>query len=146
MFRHGRGRPLLGAAVIVGASRSAARHEVAAQGQHSADMQQAIDRAADQKNREQDARNMQTQQAINTAILKERARVAQESEAQPPTYDADKSKAANGAHSYCGGCGIARKREDKFCGKCGFQYRDSAETAFDKLCTTDYAEKEQQVQ
>lgn len=145
----GRRRPLLGAAVVVGASRSAARHEVERQAQRNAEMQLAADRAADKQRREEDERDRRTQLAIDEAIAKERSRTNQAEEVPPytkaitrergindqteqmPSYTGyghgvDEKKGAN--VRYCPECQHVCKREDKFCSRCGHkQPTDSGE-------------------
>ncbi|KAH6684753.1 hypothetical protein B0J14DRAFT_18556 [Halenospora varia] len=77
MFGRGRRRPLLGAAVVMGASRSAAKHEVAKQEQVNRQMQQTADREALEKKLEREETERRTQQAIDNAIEEERKRTAQ---------------------------------------------------------------------
>lgn len=131
MFRRGRGRPLLATAVVVGASRSAARHEVASQNQQATQQQQARDVEAEKKRREEDERALRTQLAIDDAIGKERTRSAQMMPVPAqPIYGPHPMKEGGGSHCFCGGCGVVRRREDRFCGGCGMQYRESGEVAF----------------
>jgi hypothetical protein len=142
MFHRGRGRPLLGAAVVVGASRSAARHEVAKQEQRNSEMQRAADSEAERKRREEEERDRRTQQAIDEAIEKERSRTEQ-IEAAPrntisntggagtaycagdvPPYSSHDPKTCERKEvntRYCSECGNLCKREDKFCNRCGFK-------------------------
>src|SRR5277367_6294014 len=75
MFRRGHGRPILGAAVVVAASKSAAKHEVENQAQRNMEAQVAAGRAADKQRREEEERDRRTQLAIDEAIQKERSRV-----------------------------------------------------------------------
>lgn len=70
-----RRRPLLGTAVVIGASRSAARHDMAYQGQVAAGQQQAAQLQAELQMREEQDRERRTQAAINEAIAKEAKRV-----------------------------------------------------------------------
>jgi len=72
-----RRRPLLGAALIVGASRSAAKHEVQKQSLQNEQAQMAADRAAEKKVREQEEMARRNQLAIDEAIAKERSRTEQ---------------------------------------------------------------------
>lgn len=86
MFRRGRpGRPLLAGALIVGASRSAARHEVGVQSQYAAESQRAAERsrldeeqrvalAVERSRREDQERERRTALAIDEAIVRERSR------------------------------------------------------------------------
>jgi rubrerythrin len=118
----GRRRPLLGTAVVVAASRSAARHEVASQNQAAsmAEMQRRADQA------EQDRR---TQLAIDDALMAERkkneeaARLSDQNQAQghyqsqPPEYSIDRNKAAGSF--FCSDCGTLSNRTEKFCSGCG---------------------------
>jgi len=71
-----RRRPLLGAAVIVGASRSVARHEVAQQTQAQAQRDQEIRYAEDQKRREQEETSRRTQLATGVQINKQISKLA----------------------------------------------------------------------
>ncbi|KAI5262144.1 hypothetical protein E4T47_09343 [Aureobasidium subglaciale] len=78
---HGhRRRPLLGAALVVGASRSAARNEVEKQAAREAE----IRLAADMRRREEEERAMRTQRAIDESIARQYAAVGKQPE--PPTY------------------------------------------------------------
>ncbi|KFY28070.1 hypothetical protein V491_00642 [Pseudogymnoascus sp. VKM F-3775] len=72
MFR----RPVLGAALVYGASRSAARHEVEEQNQRSVEAQLSADRAAEKQRFEEEQRERRTQLAIDEAIAKERSKYA----------------------------------------------------------------------
>ncbi len=87
MFRRGgqRGHPLLAGAVIVGASRSAARREVGLQSQYAAESQRAAERsqreeearvalAVDRSRREDEERERKTARAIDEALARERSR------------------------------------------------------------------------
>lgn len=137
-----RRRPILGAAVLVGASRSAARHEVKKQGQQNSEMEMAAERAADQKIREEAEMERRTQLAIDEAIIKERSRV--DNEARAPPYVAVGPAGYNvgpaagqveqnvhqgyggGANQgvksrYCSSCGHACQDRDRFCSGCGQQ-------------------------
>jgi hypothetical protein len=142
MFHRGRGRPLVGAAVVVGASRSAARHEVAKQEQRNLEMQRAADREAEHQRREEEERARRTQQAIDEVIEKERSRTEQ-IEAAPrhtisntggagtayraddvrsyPSYDPKISDRKEVNTRYCSECGNLCKLQDKFCSRCGFK-------------------------
>lgn len=114
-------RPLLATAVVVGASRSAARREVEQQKMRDAEIQ----REAERSRTEEQRREAQTQMAINEAVRQETERQQQRSQlatnqaVAPPAYpnyayDGQKSNA-----SYCPACGNACKHEDKFCSGCG---------------------------
>lgn len=143
MLRHenrGHGRPLLKAAVVVGASKSAAKHEVQKQEQRNLEMQRAADKAAEKERREEEERDRRTQLAIDEALQKERKR-AEQADAElryakantggmgrtdqiyvPPTYfayspEADEKKGEN-TH-YCPECRNRCKNGDKFCSGCG---------------------------
>mgnify|MGYP006877403929 CR=1 FL=1 len=98
-----RRRPILGAAVLVGASRAAARSEVQKQTQRDAETQIAVETAADRKWREERENERRTQLAIDEAIAKEKSRT--------------ENQGAN--MRYCSNCGNACERKDKFCSKCG---------------------------
>ncbi|MCJ1339115.1 hypothetical protein MMC09_004404 [Bachmanniomyces sp. S44760] len=87
MLRRGgrRGHPLLAGAVVVGASRSAARHEVSAQSQRDAEAQRSAERnqrednqrralANEQSRFEEQERERRTKLAIDEAIAIERSR------------------------------------------------------------------------
>jgi hypothetical protein len=137
MFR----RPVLGAAVVYGASRSAAKHEANKQEQRYAEAQLSAERAAEKQRREEEERERRTQLAIDEAIAKERSRNAPV-EAEPryavayggetgmtgpydvPPYSrynkgpaADESKGV--ATHYCPECRNVCKSGDKFCSRCG---------------------------
>lgn len=117
-----RRNPLLGAAIVVGASRSAARREVASQSQaaSAAEAQRRADQA------EQDRR---TQLAIDEALAVERKKNEElvqprgqnqaqgHAPSQPPQYSVDQDKGA-GAF-FCGACGALSNRNEKFCTNCG---------------------------
>src|ERR1700761_1846823 len=107
-----RRRPLLGAAVVVGASRSAARREVARQGQLSAEAQRQAEAAQQQRALEEQLREHKTELAIQAALAKERSR------SRSPLPPAAQSVQA-GAIGYCSTCGAQRVATDKFCGGCG---------------------------
>ena len=136
----GRRRPLLGAAVLVGASRSAARHEVEKQAQRDAERHMAIEQAADKKWREEKENDRRTQLAIEEAIAKEKGRAengnrstaypeavptgygkAYQMEQAPPygSYGQPVGENQTATTQYCPNCGYACKRGDKFCSKCG---------------------------
>lgn len=126
-----RRRPLLGTAVVIGASRSAARHEMAYQGQVAAAEQQAAQMQAELQMHEEQERERRTQAAINEAIAKERQRNEQtrlESGAManttevtggraPPIYNSAPADAKT--VRYCRQCGNACRVGDKFCTQCG---------------------------
>ena len=144
MRRHGRGRPLLGAAVLVGASRSAAKHEVAKQAQLASEAELSAQRAAEAQRREEEKNDRRTQQAINEAIEKERRR---NELAQMESRNAAMNIGGSGSGSipggqiiyssnvrapeasqtmgadtfYCPQCRNVCKLGDKFCSRCGRQ-------------------------
>lgn len=115
--------PLLGTAVIMGASRSSARHEVARQEQ----LYQNNQMANELRRRDEEDRERRTQAAIDEAIAKERQRVEQvqagESGTQtgrvefPPVYSSGKGDV--NAKKYCRHCGGGCGASDKFCTSCG---------------------------
>ncbi|KAG0647289.1 hypothetical protein D0Z07_6940 [Hyphodiscus hymeniophilus] len=152
MFRRGpgrRGAPLLGAAVVIGASRSAARHEVARQGAASQQAQYAADTAAERKQREEEENTRRTQLAIDEAIAKERSRNelinAQARNTESPAgnegpaenvpaytqFDREVDAAENkgAAIRYCGQCGNKSKLGDRFCSRCGAKQLDNEKLA-----------------
>ncbi|KAJ8098140.1 hypothetical protein POJ06DRAFT_145745 [Lipomyces tetrasporus] len=126
-----RRRPVLGTALLIGASRSAARHEVEEQARRDAEIQ----REAEIRRLEEEKREAHAQLAIKEAVSQEVGRQERQSQLaydqamtkggitnqtpQPgvhPSYG-DDSHEAN--IRYCVGCGNACKREDNFCGRCG---------------------------
>jgi hypothetical protein len=136
----GRRRPILGAAVLVGASRSAARHEVEKQAQRDAERPMAVERAAEKKLLEQKENDRRTQLAIDEAIAKENRRI--ENADKVPTCSDPVTKGYGAAHQieltpsnvnsgqgvckeqvnntqYCPNCGHGCRRGDRFCTKCG---------------------------
>jgi hypothetical protein len=143
----GRRRPVLGAAVVYGASKSAARHEAEKQGQRNAEMQMAAERGADKKRREEEERDRRTQLAIDEALAKERSKneqklavdaaVARErsrslaaatgggiadhtaTEHAPPSYTQGVDGKSGEKLRYCPNCGHKCNREAKFCAECG---------------------------
>jgi hypothetical protein len=72
MFR----RPVLGAAVVYGVSRLAARREVERQEQRNAEAQLSAERAAEKQRRDEEERDRGTQFAIDDAIAKEQSKNA----------------------------------------------------------------------
>lgn len=132
-----RRRPILGAAVVIGASRSAARHEVAQQAQMQAQRDAHALAVADQKRREEEDFARRTQKAIDESIAKERERVgAVNAQAQPapPSYNAGgvaPGEKQEGV-TYCSACGSMCKVEDKFCRGCGVR-RETQEAASGNL-------------
>jgi hypothetical protein len=138
MFR----RPVLGAAVVYGVSRSAARRGVEEQEQRNAEAQISAERAAEKQRREEEERERRTQLAIDTAIAEERRKNAAV-EAEPryviantgetgitqpyddvASYSSYKMGAATdenkgAATHYCPECRNVCKLGDKFCSKCG---------------------------
>jgi zinc-ribbon domain len=113
----GRRRPLLGAAVVIGASRSAARREVQRQGESTAAAQaqqiEQQEQAEIRRQREEAEQDKRTKSAIEEALIKERARV----EETLPSYRIAQSDSAG--KQYCPACGQLSKRDDKFCPACG---------------------------
>jgi hypothetical protein len=115
--------PILGTAVVIGASRAAARREVAYQNL-------AANAAETQRRADQIEQDRRTQLAIDEAIAAERRKNEEAAQSggkgqaqgyappnQPPQYSVDQNKAA-GAF-YCGACGELSSRNDKFCSNCG---------------------------
>ncbi|KAL5371813.1 hypothetical protein DPSP01_013994 [Paraphaeosphaeria sporulosa] len=111
----GRRRPLLGAALVVGASRSAARHEVEREAQRSAEMQWAAEKAAVDKRREEEERDRRTQLALDEAIAKERQRTESTQSSRQPGVGEKQAPNVR----YCPSCGHACLRGAKFCSMCG---------------------------
>ncbi len=127
-----RRRPLLATAAVIGASRSAARHEVASQGQVAETQQQAAQMQAEMQMREEQERERRMQAAIDEAIAKERQLNEQtqvkESRAIANTWEVTAGQASpiyNSALAdaktvrYCRQCGNACRVGDKFCTHCG---------------------------
>lgn len=136
-----RRRPILGAAVVVGASRSAARREVQNQAERTAQAQaqqsqmQALqyeqeERAEAKRRREVEEENKRTQLAIEAALAKEKSRhedvLPPYGTAQPaypgtvqPSYGM--AQAGREEKIYCSSCGQLNRRVDKFCCGCGRQ-------------------------
>ncbi|KAI5197923.1 hypothetical protein AUEXF2481DRAFT_516600 [Aureobasidium subglaciale EXF-2481] len=114
---HGhRRRPLLGAALVVGASRSAARNEVEKQAAREAEARLA----ADTRRREEEERAMRTQRAIDESIARQYAAVGKQPE--PPIYypGVQGASLANMKDvRYCRQCNSLCKLQDKFCSACG---------------------------
>ena len=115
----GRRRPIVGAAVVVAASRSAAKREVERQAQQNALAQQAIAMEAERKRREEAERDARTKAAIDEALERERARLPQETQ-RPATPNACHEKTSETV-GFCATCGQPRKRQDRFCNRCGSQ-------------------------
>ncbi|RKK59529.1 hypothetical protein BFJ69_g17300 [Fusarium oxysporum] len=65
-----RRRPILGAAVVVGASRTAARHEVQQQELVEAQREDEIQRGIELRRREEEEQDLRTQRAVDEAIKK----------------------------------------------------------------------------
>lgn len=128
-----RRRPLLGAAVVVGASRSIAKREVAQQTQAQAQRDQETRHAEDQKRREQEETSRRTQLAIDESLAKERERVAMSSRQPggPPSYVAEPVPHSTKAENvkYCGACGSMCKFENRFCPGCGAQQVQQQQSA-----------------
>ncbi len=125
MFRRGRGRPLLATAVVVGASRSAARHEVAKQGQINAEAQRAADFQAQEALR-QEARNDERMQAAIAAALekdrRENARTPIPKESGP-VHQSQSYETTGDIKRYCSACGDLRMPGAKFWSHCGFLHQ-----------------------
>lgn len=140
MYGRRRRTPLLGAAVVLGTSRSVARREVDKREQLNADLQMRADQRAEEKRREDEERDKRTQLAIEQAIAKERLSAAQtvgtvsaspsisgrndtvNEAAQAPLYNRYEQGVGDkqgGNINYCRNCGQACERADKFCRKCG---------------------------
>ena len=133
MYGRRRSHPLLGAAVVVGASRSVARREVAQQTQAQVQRDQEIRYAEDRKRREQEETSRRTQLAIDESLAKERERVAMSSRqpVEPPSHDAEPRSGSTKAENvrYCGACGSMCKFEDRFCPGCGAQQVQQQQSA-----------------
>ena len=143
MRRHGRGRPLLGAALLVGASRSAAKHEVAKQAQLASEAELSAQRAAEAQRREEEKNDRRTQQAIDEAIEKERRKELAQTESRNAATNMGGSGSGSipggqiiyssnvrapeagqtmGADTfYCPQCRNVCRLGDKFCSRCGRQ-------------------------
>jgi hypothetical protein len=111
----GRRHPILGAAVLVGASKSAARHEIEKQEQRDEEIQLVAER----KRREEAETDKRTKLAVEEAIAKEKA-INNKTE-QAPAYTnyvhgIDQKK---GSIRYCTECGHMCKLGDRFCAGCG---------------------------
>lgn len=126
--------------MLVGASRSAARHEVERQAERDAQARIAADRSAEKRLLEEKERERRTQMAIEEALAKERARTEpaensvhrsdvmpagqvntnQMGSAPPYTAYGPSTGEQQGARAkFCPNCGYECAREDKFCGRCG---------------------------
>jgi hypothetical protein len=115
-----RRRPLLGAAVLVGASRAAARHEVVRQDQISIEAQRQADAAHQRQMQEEAARDQKTQLAIQAALEKERSR---SKSPIPHINENQQSGHPRGAVAgYCATCGAQCIATDRFCVSCGTMY------------------------
>lgn len=92
MFQRRR-RPILGAAIVYGASRSAARREVQLQSRADAQREDEIQRAVERRRREDEEQELRTQRAVEEAMKKstQENQVAQQSapavlSPPPPQY------------------------------------------------------------
>lgn len=137
-----RRHPLLGAALVVGASKSAARHEMEKQAQRDNEArlvadckkreeqerqiqtQLAIEEAiakerleAERKKREEEERQTQNQKAVEAAIARERSNLQVAPQIVNSTSGLDESKRVG--PRYCPECGHACQHQDKFCVNCG---------------------------
>jgi rubrerythrin len=137
-----RRRPLLGAALVVGASRSAAKNEVNKQAQRD----EAAQQAADRQRHEEQERQRQMQLAIDEAIAKEKheeherqrqmqlaieeARAKERAEGGKVQNGEDEIRRARqitgsghdgnrSADRFCPECGHGCRGSDKFCASCG---------------------------
>lgn len=135
MFR----RPVLGAAVVYGVSRSAARRGVQEEEQRNAEARMSAEMAAEKLRREEEQRERRTQLAIDEAIAKERSKnTAIEAESRyvvpntggtgivddVPPYSGFKrgpgdAEVKRAATHYCPECRNVCRSGDKFCTKCG---------------------------
>jgi len=115
----GRRRPLLGAAVVVGASRSAARREVQRQNESTAAAQaQQLDqqeRAEAKRQRDEAEQDRRTKLAIEEALAKERSKT----EEALPSYRVTQTGADK---HYCPACGKLSAHEERFCPACGHRH------------------------
>jgi hypothetical protein len=114
MRRFGRGRPLLATAVIVGASRNAARSQVAAQAQMNAEAERQAEAHYQRQVQEEAAREQKTQAQIQAALAEERSR---SKSPMPPAQHNDQS--GQPIIGFCPACGHQRTAVDKFCSACG---------------------------
>jgi hypothetical protein len=118
-----RGRPILGAAVVVGASRSVARHEVAKQNQMSTEAQRQADAVYQKQMQEEAARDQKTHLAIEAALVEERSR---SKSPVPPIHHTQESGQPRGAVTgYCSTCGAQRTVTDRFCSRCGTMHAEA---------------------
>lgn len=122
-----RRNPLLATAVVVGASRSAARREVGKQSNNQAQYEQDVQREAERREREEKEQEVQTQRAVDEALRRAGVGgyvVDQQSgsasspgpSSSPPT---PMSLGAEGVSQYCPACGSVCKMDDMFCRRCG---------------------------
>jgi hypothetical protein len=135
--RPGLGAPILGTALVVGASRSAARREVQRQGESTAAMQAQMldqqDREEAKRRRDEEDQDKRTQLAIEAALAKDRASRGEEG---LPSYGMaqngngrqynqnenvqyGRSQQDNTNSQYCPACGQLNQRDNKFCPGCG---------------------------
>ncbi len=70
MFGGRRRRPILGTALVIGASRASARHEVERQMSAQAQREWDIERAAEAKNREKREQDARVQRSVEEALKK----------------------------------------------------------------------------
>lgn len=106
--------PLLGTALIMGASRSSARHKVARQEQYHQNDQMANEL----RRRDEEDRERRTQAAIDEAIAKERQRVEQVQAGESGIQNGSVKGDVN-AEKYCRRCGGGCRANDRFCTSCG---------------------------
>jgi hypothetical protein len=141
MRRFGRGRPILGAAVVVGASRSAARHEVANQAQMSAEAQRQADSAHQRQLQEEAERDQKTQLAIQAALVEERSR--DKSPMQPIQHFEQPHQQRGAVVGYCAACGTQRIAGHKFCSQCGTMHENAVDSG---VAPPEYLETRDQVE
>jgi rubrerythrin len=121
---------VLATAVVIGASRSAARREVSNQTQQ----QQYDQMSSEQQKRDDEEREKRTQAAIDEAIAKERLRneQIQAGASRVDAKDADTPPKYSGAPvdvkavRYCRKCGRGCESSDKFCTQCGCKVEETA--------------------
>jgi hypothetical protein len=109
MFRR---RPLLGAAVLVGSSRSAARHEVDDENERELEREQAAEMRAEQKEYQDAERDRHTKLAISEALAKEHAESGH-------TYKQSADITGEEKNVFCTECGQPVFQTDRFCTHCG---------------------------
>lgn len=134
-----RRRPILGAALVVGASRNAAKREVAAHEQQTLEAQRQRqydeDRLLEKTRREQEDLDRRTAMAVDSAMAKERTKNDEKlrdqsypSPARIPVSARGMPLTTESRTRYCQACGAVGKALDKFCVECGSKQtiRDSS--------------------